>query len=442
MASCSTSKQIRIPQPDETLVEQLPFEVPVSTVGFTLSLTWLELAKQVNAIMPEKIMDDKDFNKDGLKIHLTKTGPIEFSFKINQIQTTVPVSARVWYRYGALGIYDVKEFRMKGTVYLLSQTRLEECAMITKSKIDKIIWQENPTLEFYGKKIPVGFAIDPIIESNATSIASGIDKSIKSMLDFKPILIESLQGFQHPILLSEDYKMWLQITPMAFLTNPLKMNTEKIMMEVNLRAKMKTTMGNRPSKSEKFSDIQFKSDTPMRKDIEIVLPVETSYEELGVLFTQQLKGTLLYDAKKKVALEEIKLWHSDKKLVIAVNVSGAVKGWIYLKGVPKFDEEKSEIYLDELDYHLNTKNVLVKSLNWMLSGKVLKLIQTNSRYSIKKDLEDLRTLINTELNGYKPHETIEVKFKLSRIKFDNIFMSNLGLVSQFAAFAAMSAKIG
>lgn len=440
--SCSNTQKIEIPKPEETVAEKIPFDVPVSNIGFTVALTWIELEKQVNDLMPTKIMDDKDFNKDGLKVHLTKTGPVKFALKINQIQTTIPVSARVWYRYGALGIYDIKEFRMKGLVNLISFVKIEECAMSTRTKIDKIFWEESPSMEFYGKKVPVGYAIDPIIEMNANSISKSIDNELKEMLDFKPLLMEYLQGFREAVNISEEYKLWIQVSPQAFLTTPLRMNATQIQLDVNLRARIMTTMGKKPVKQVVITDILFKSDTPVRKEIEIILPTETPYEELNELFTKQLKGTILYDGKKDVTLEEIKLWHSEKKLIIAVRVGGKVKGWLFLRGTPKYNIETSEIYLDDLDYHVNTKNVLVKSLSWMLSGKVLKLVRDNAKYAIKQDLDDLKKEMNQQLNGYKPHESVEIKFRLLSMKFDQLYMTNEGVITQFQIMALMGAKVG
>ncbi len=440
--SCSSAKRIEIPRPEETPAEVVPFDVPTSFINVGISLTWAELETQVNDMMPTKIMDDKDFNKDGLKVHLTKTGPVRIAFKINQILISIPVNARVWYRYGALGIYDIKEFRMKGIVNLLSFVKLEECAILTRTKIDKINWEESPTMQFYGKNVPVGYAVDPLIEMNAASISKSIDTELKDLLDFKPLLVEYMQGFREPILISEEYKLWIQVSPLAFLTTPLRMNTEQIQLDVNLRAKIKTTMGKKPAKNEPIGDILFKSDAPLRKEIEVNLPIETPFEELNELFTNQFKGTVLYDGKKDVTLEEIKLWHSEKKLIIAVRLEGKVKGWLFLKGTPKYNSETSEIYLDDLDYHVNTKNVLVKSLNWMLSGKVLKLFKDNAKYSMKQDLEDLRKEMNQQMNGFKPHNSVEIKFRMSALKFDQLYLTNVGLITQFQMMALMGAKIG
>lgn len=442
IVACSGSKRIDIPRPDETRAESIPYEIPNSTINLGLTLTWNELAKQANGSMPTQIMDDQDFNSDGLKVNLKKTGPIGISFLINQIQTTIPLNARVWYRYGALGSYDVKEFRMQGTVYLLSQANIDEMAIRTKTRIDRIVWEQNPSLVFYGKNVPMGFLIDPIIKSQSSNIASGIDGALKDLLDFKPLLREQLQVFRDPILLSEAYKMWLQITPLSLVSSPLRMNKEMIVMDLSMNTKLKTTLGKQPTTANKFSNINFKSDTPLIKETQIKLPVETDFNELSSLFTNNLKGTPLYEGKKKVYLDSIQLWHSDRKLIIGVQTSGAVKGWVYLRGFPKYNKETSELYLGELDYHVNSKNVLVKSVNWLLSGKILKLIQDHSKYAMKKDLDDLRKELVKQLNGYTPMESVVIRFKLNAFEFEEIHLTNTAIVTIFDIKALIKTEVG
>lgn len=440
--ACSSSKKIDIQKPLETKAEEMPYEIPNSFINLSVSLTWKELMKQANALMPVQIMDDKEFNGDGLKVNLKKTGDIGISFVINQVQISMPVSARVWYRYGAFGAYDVKEFRMQGTVYLLAHSIIDEMAIKTKTRIDRIQWEQNPTLVFYGKNVPMGFVIDPILKSQSSNIASGIDGALKQLLDFKPLIKDELQAFRDPILLSEEYKMWLQIVPLSLVSSPLRMNNEKIMLDLSMSTKLKTTLGKQPAKAQKFNDLHFKSDTPIVKETAIKLPVETDYDELSALFTKTLKGMPLYEGKKKVYLDSIQLWHNDSKLLIGVQTSGAVSGWVYLRGVPKFNETTSELYLADLDYHVNTKNVLVKSVNWLLSGKILKMIQDNAKYSLKKDLEDLKKELNTQLNGYSPMEALLVKFKLQKFDFNQIHLSNSAIITLFDIKALIRAEVG
>jgi hypothetical protein len=49
---------------------------------------------------------------------------------------------------------------------------------------------------------------------------------------------------------------------------------------------------------------------------------------------------------------------------------------------------KQEIYFDELDYVLDTKNKLMRTADWLAQGLILRKIKENCRYSIKTNLDE------------------------------------------------------
>jgi hypothetical protein len=78
----------------------------------------------------------------------------------------------------------------------------------------------------------------------------------------------------------------------------------------------------------------------------------------------------------------------------------------------------------------------------MLSGKILKMMQENARYSIKKDLDDLKKEITQKLNGYSPFEGTKLKFNINELKFIDIKMSDSGLRTNFQLLAQLAAIMG
>jgi hypothetical protein len=70
-------------------------------------------------------------------------------------------------------------------------------------------------------------------------------------------------------------------------------------------------------------------------------------------------------------------------IVIALDLLGTVNGKIYLTGFPHDDKTK-EIYFDELDYVLDTKNKLMRTADWLAQGLILRKIKENCRYSINQ----------------------------------------------------------
>jgi hypothetical protein len=70
-------------------------------------------------------------------------------------------------------------------------------------------------------------------------------------------------------------------------------------------------------------------------------------------------------------------------------MSGSIDGTIYLSGIPNYNALTKEIYFDQMDYVLDSKGVLTRTANWLLQGVILKKIQSNCRYSIKENLEEV-----------------------------------------------------
>jgi len=441
LQACGNTRNINIQRPMNTSSNIQQPQAKRSHIHMGLNITWTELQRQINTNMPKVLMDDKEFNEDGLKVLLIKEGDLALKYQNKKVLSEIPLDVKVWYRYGALGVYDVREFRMKGTVYLSSVLSMRDFAIKTKTEIGKIVWKEDPKMMFFGKEMPVGFIVNKMINKESETIAAAIDKALEELMDFKPLIEEQLTALRDPILISEDYKIWLQTQAVRIESTPLSLNANKIELDVVLHALVKTTLGQKPMYT-KPNDISYRNTTEVKKEIDVHLPVETSYSELSKLFTQKLKGMVLHEGKKPVVLDSIDLWHSEGKLVVAAQLSGRVKGWLYMRGVPKFNEEKQEIYLDELEYHINTKNALVKTLSWMLSGKILKLMQENARYCITKDLNELKTELTKTLNSYSPFEGTKLKFNISQLKFEELLMSNDGIVTRFQILANLSVLVG
>ncbi|MEX2349378.1 MAG: DUF4403 family protein [Flavobacteriaceae bacterium] len=83
-----------------------------------------------------------------------------------------------------------------------------------------------------------------------------------------------------------------------------------------------------------------------------------------------------------------------------------------------------EIYLDQLDYVLDSKSVFAKTANWMASKTILLQLQENCRYSIKPNLDEGKQNIATYLNNYTPIPGVFVNGTLQDITFQNIQLTN------------------
>jgi hypothetical protein len=132
---------------------------------------------------------------------------------------------------------------------------------------------------------------------------------------------------------------------------------------------------------------------------------------------------------KKVTVQNVSIWHKNGKMVIALDLLGSVNGTIYLAGFPQYNDKTKEIFFDQLDYALDTKNKLMRTANWFAQGLILKKIEANCRYSIKPNLEEGKKSMMDYLNNYSPLPGVFINGKMEDIQFQKIQLTNQAIIA-------------
>jgi hypothetical protein len=128
-------------------------------------------------------------------------------------------------------------------------------------------------------------------------------------------------------------------------------------------------------------------------------------------------------------VQNVTIWHKKGKLIIALDVTGNVNGSIYLTGVPKYNESSKEIYFDQMDYALETKNKLLQTANWLAQGIILKKIEANCRYSIRQNLEEGKKNIEGYLKNYSPLSGVYINGNVGNIQLKKIQLRNQAILA-------------
>ena len=93
-----------------------------------------------------------------------------------------------------------------------------------------------------------------------------------------------------------------------------------------------------------------------------------------------------------VAIESLKLYQSDDKLVVQANLSKPFKGKVYLWGTTKLDTLTSMLSLQDLAYTEESKSVIGQVAGWLLHiPAVENLIISKFQYRYEKNIQDAIT---------------------------------------------------
>lgn len=445
ITSCSTTKQLATMAPEKNDATSVAYDAKTSFLPLPIQIPYTELSKQLNVNLPREMYKDTVVEDDDLKVLLEKTGDLQLSFLDGKILTTLPLKATIQYRYGTdrLGVklFDTKTFVLNGVVELHSEVHLTNWKLSTKTKLEKINWVESPTMSMLGKPIPVTYLMNPAIKIFRGKIEKSIDDAIAKNVDFKPQVLQAMQQISEPFTMSDAYEAWLQVIPLELYTTQAVLEPKEIVIEMGLKCMMETTLGKKPTKKWQASSLVLKPVMSMPDQFQANVVAVSNYGEASRIVTKNFKGYTFEDGNRKVVVQEVQLWHQSGKMVIALTIQGSINGKIYLKGIPKYDAQTKEVFFEEMDYVLDTKNVLMKTANWLLSGMILKKIQKQCRYSIAPNLQEAEKQIKSYFNGYEPSKGVKVYGTLKSLDLDQFQLMQQGFVVFLKAAGKVQVKI-
>jgi hypothetical protein len=248
-------------------------------------------------------------------------------------------------------------------------------------------------------------------------------------MDFKPNVLNALEKISTPFELSKQFESWLRITPLEIYATNALLKDQSILIDMGLKCNMETLIGQKPEPKFNASNIILKPVTKIQNQISANIAAVSNYTEASKIISKNFAGQEFGSGKKKIKVQNVTIWHKNGKLVIDLDVLGSINGSIYLTGVPKYNEATKEIYFDQMDYALDTKNKLINTANWLAQGYILNKIQANCKYSIQPNLEEGKKNMMAYLKNYSPMPGVFVNGKIEDIQFKKIQLNNQAMIA-------------
>jgi hypothetical protein len=113
---------------------------------------------------------------------------------------------------------------------------------------------------------------------------------------------------------------------------------------------------------------------------------------------EALKGKKFDVGKNFIIINHLKLFPAQEKLGIEVSFEGSKKGTLFLTGIPEFNNTTNVLKMNNLQYDLSTKNILLKSAKWLLNETIRKKMEQSMVVDLTPQIEDLKKTMNSALN--------------------------------------------
>lgn len=437
--SCGASQKIEALKPEPTREDISVYRDKTSFISLPTSIHLEDIERQMNKYVTGLLFEDGIIPKDKTEIKIWKTKDLSLVEKNGDIITKIPLKiwVKVYYGTDFLGLNDTRELNFDGTLTLLSKPHLFNWKLTTKSTFIDLEWNESPNIVIAGKKVPITYLVNPALLLFKKEISASIDEAIDATCDFKPQVLEAIGKMSVPFETNSSYETWFKMEPLELFVTEAILKNEKITMNMGLKCNMKTVVGEIPANDFNAKKLVLKPVSKMPESFTVSMAAVSTYESASKIITKNFKGETFGSGNKSVTVQKVSIWEKDTKLIIGLDLLGSVNGTIYLSGFPKFNALTNEIYFDDLDYVLDTKNVLLKSANWLAQGFILKKIKESCTYSLVENLQEGKTTMLQYLNNYSPMKGVFINGNLNDFVFEKVALTDEAII----AFITTSGKI-
>ncbi len=445
ITACSTSSKIAALKPEPNYSTTVVYDKQESYLNLPLEIQVADLQNQTNKYLSGLVYEDQVLEDDNVMLKVWKESPILIQENSGKLDMVLPLKIWAKVRYGiekfGFSAYDTREVNLNGMIRLSSAVSIQNWRLGTKTQIQGIDWIESPSVVVMGKNVPITYLINPAISIFKGKIAQKVDDAIAKSFDIKPYIINALEQLSKPVVVNPDYKVWLGIQPLAMYASPTMVANKKISFNLGMKAFLETAINAQPSIKFDKNQLTLQPAASNGNDFKASVAGVVTYANAAALMQKNFAGQKFESGKRSVTVNKIDLWGKDGKLIVALNMSGSVNGDFYLSGTPKYNAAKKEIFLDEVDFVLDSKNKLLKTADWLVHGMIAKKIQESCTFSIAEYLDNGQKTMASYLNNYQPIKGIKVNGQMTEMTPGQIALTPQAIVAMIVAKGKVSVKV-
>ena len=413
---------------------QIQNEKNVSVVNIPVEIPLGELEKQLNTQLNGLIYEDKSYDdndSDNLKAKVWKMSPI----KVQAIDSTFlfEVPLKVWvsvgYKVSPLGLtlsgHKETEFALR--IRFISKMHISrDWQVVTETSVDSYDWIKEPVISVAGISLPVKSMVSRTLSRNFEKITKAIDEQVGETIELKKYVRQAWDLARRPVELSKEYNTWLVVVPTGLVMTPLRVKNNVIRSTIGLRGYTQTITATESPEilsEARLPDLEIVEKIPGAFRVGLISMI--SYQEATRLAKAEFLGKNFSFSSGRYVVEvtDLGLFGQDEYLIIKAVLKGSMNGTIYLRGTPHYDPVTKNLSLKNLDYDLDTRNVLFKTAGWLLQGKFSAMIERNFVFPVGEQISEAQRTIQNKLIQNNLAKGITLTGTLESIVPDRVYLT-------------------
>jgi hypothetical protein len=409
LCSCAGGKALTAERPrDEAFRTALKKET--STLNIPIEISTDELARVLNQTIRRELYKGSTRTR-GMTADVVRNGPI-----VDFLYVTLPISMSLSYGMFEIPAIPLK-LKFKATAGATPDWRLH--TEIYYQGLSDLLAEDvgiGP-LSFKPRSIVEGFT-QPV----QRVVSDLITQKINELIPLKMQVAKVWERAQKPLLLDKNYNAWLKLTPREVMMYPLYARNNRVRLSVGISTYAELVVGSEPAARPLLPLPRLTLVNTFDKTFRIALNADLFYKDLRAIAAPQLLHKRFDSDGKSIVLKDFDLYGNGDKLVIKLQTEGSLNGVFYLTARPVFNLQTNMFSVEDVDFDMQTQDLLLQSADWFLHGSIRGKIQEKLNMNLTRQIDQTRQVAGKALARMQLMEHLFLKCDIKDLKFNDVIV--------------------
>ena len=388
-----------------------------STLNIPIEVSTDELARVLNQTIRKELYKGSTKTR-GLAADVVRNGPIVVSAADNFLYVTLPIAMTLSY-----GMFEMKaiplKLKFKATAGVTTDWRLQ--TEIYYQGLSDLLAEDVGIGPLSLKPRSI---VEGITQPVQKVLSDLLTKKINELFPLKAEITKVWNTLQKPVSLDKNFNAWLKLVPREVMLYPLYAQNNRVRMSVGISTFAELVVGSEPAPAVQPPQPlpNLKLVNTFDKTFRIALNADLFYKDLRTIASNLLLNKQFDSDGKHIVIKALDLYGNGDKLVIKLQTEGSLEGLFYLTAKPVFNPQTGVFSVEDVDFEMQTKSLLLKSADWFLHGAIRGMIQEKLNMNLTEQLERSRQMAGKALTRVQLVEHVLLRGDIKNLKFNDMIV--------------------
>lgn len=411
LCSCAGVTHLTAERPrDEAFRTVLKREA--STLNIPIEVSTDDIARLLNQTIRKDLYKGSTKTR-GLTADVVRNGPIVVTAADNFLYVTLPISMSL--SYGMLETPAISlAMRFKATAGVSPDWRLH--SEIYYLGLSDLLAEDVGVGPF---SLKPRLIVEGFIQPVQRLVSDLLTQKINDLFPLKKQVARVWDTARKPVLLDRNYSAWLKLTPREVMMYPLTAQKNRVRLSVGISAFAELVVGPEPAAQPPVPLPDLKLVNTFDKTFRITLNADLYYRDLLAIAAPLLLNKRFDSDGKSIVIKGLDLYGNGDRLVVKLETQGSLEGVFYLTAKPVFNPQTNVFSVEDVDFDMQTRSLLLRSADWFLHGTIREAIRDRLNMDLTRQLEESRLMAAKALARLPLVEHVFLKGDIKNLKFND-----------------------